>query len=50
MKENEEVTKKLKDYKKKILYVTSKKCLTKGAYTYIKENEHIFEHQIIAIN
>jgi len=37
----------IKDYEHKLLYITSKECLTKGAYKYIKENNNIVEHQII---
>ena len=37
----------IKDYQSKILYVTPKECLTKSAYTYIKENNEIVEYKII---
>lgn len=47
---NPVLTKLLADSTKKILYVTSKECLTKGAYTYIKKNEHILEYQVISID
>jgi Restriction endonuclease len=47
MLENPELTNLLSGCTKKILYVTSKAALTKGAYRYIKENEDIFEHQVI---
>jgi len=40
----------IKDCQTKILYVTSKECLTKGAYTYIKNNEEILEYQVISMN
>ena len=36
-------------YAYKILYVTSKECLTKGAYTYIKEHSDIVDYQVIPI-
>lgn len=36
-------------YTQKILYVTSKKCLTAGAYKYIEENSDILEYQVIPI-
>lgn len=36
-------------YTKKILYVTSKECLTAGAYKYIEENNDILEYQVIPI-
>ena len=37
----------IKNYESKILYITPKECLTKGAYTYIKENNNIVEYQVI---
>lgn len=37
------------EYKQKILYITSKKCLTAGAYRYIEENSEILEYQVIPI-
>lgn len=37
----------VKNYKQKILYVTSKDCLTAGAYTYIEENKEILEYKVI---
>ena len=40
----------IKDYQSKILYVTPKECLSKSAYTYIKENSNIVEYQVIPIN
>jgi type III secretory pathway component EscV len=39
----------IKNYKSKILYVTPKKCLSKSAYTYIKENHDVVEYQVIPI-
>jgi hypothetical protein len=47
MYQNPILTKLLNGKKKKILYVTSKECLTKGAYRYIKENREIIEYQVI---
>lgn len=37
------------EYKQKILYVTSKRCLTAGAYRYIEENSEILEYQVVPI-
>lgn len=39
----------IKNYEQKILYVTSKECLTAGAYKYIEENKDILEYQVIPI-
>ena len=47
MRENMGLTKLLKGTSKKILYVTSKECLTHGAHRYIQENNHILEYQVI---
>jgi len=47
LKKNQVLWNLIKDYKTKILYITPKECLTKGAYTYIKENNDIVEYQII---
>gem|GEM_PF-6343853 len=47
MLQNANLTQLLKHSKKKILYVTSKECLTKGAYKYIQENQHILEYHVI---
>lgn len=48
--EKEEGLRKLTNgYKQKILYVSSKKCLTAGAYKYIEENSEILEYQVIPI-
>ena len=47
MIKNPTLTKLLGDSKKKILYVTSKECLTKGAYRYIEDNKHIIEYKVI---
>lgn len=47
MIENESLTNLLTDCKKKILYITSKECLTKGAYRYIQENNNIIEYKVI---
>lgn len=49
LKENQIFWKLIKDYKYKLLYVTPKECLTKGAYEYIKENNDIVEYQVIPI-
>ena len=37
----------INNYNWKILYITSKECLTKGAYKYIQENKDIIEYQVI---
>jgi hypothetical protein len=50
LKENKEFWELIKKYKMKILYVTQKECLTKGAYTYIQENNEIIEYQVIPMN
>ena len=47
LKTNKEFFKIIKDYKLKILYVVSKECLTKSAYTYIEENKDIVDYQVI---
>ncbi len=47
LKDNGEFYNLVKNYKQKILYVTSKDCLTAGAYTYIEENKEILEYQVI---
>jgi len=46
---NSEIKFIIKDYKTKILYVTSKYCLTAGAKKYIEENENILEYQVVKI-
>jgi len=38
------------NYTSKILYITAKECLTKGAYKYIEENKDIIEYKVIAMN
>ena len=50
MKQEKGLTKLANGFKKKILYVTPNKCLTKGAYKYIEENSDILEYQVIAMN
>ncbi|MBD3808771.1 MAG: restriction endonuclease [Epsilonproteobacteria bacterium] len=50
LEEKKELWQLIKDYQSKILYVTPKACLTKAAYTYIKENNEIVEYQIIPMN
>jgi len=40
----------INNYNWKILYITSKECLTKGAYKYIQENKDIIEYQVIPNN
>jgi restriction system protein len=47
LKENKEFWNLIKNYEMKILYITPKECLTKGAYTYIQENKNIVEYQVI---
>lgn len=47
LEKNESFNNLVKNYKRKILYVTSKNCLTAGAYTYIEENKEILEYQVI---
>ena len=47
IKTNKDFWQTIKDYENKILYVTSKECLTKGAYRYIQENKDILEYQVI---
>lgn len=49
LKNNESFYNMIKNYKQKVLYVTSKECLTAGAYKYIEENSDILEYQIIPI-
>ena len=44
---NKQLWQLIKDYESKILLITSKNCLTKGAYTYIKENQELIEYQVI---
>ena len=39
----------IKNYEYKLLYISPKNCLTKGAYQYIKENNDIIEYQVIPI-
>jgi len=50
LKENKEFWKLIKEKDIKILYVTSKECLTKGAYRYIQENKEIIELEVIPID
>lgn len=47
LKKEESLRKLTNGYKQKILYVTSKRCLTAGAYKYIEENSEILEYQVI---
>jgi len=47
LKKNQTLWSLIKNYKSKILYITPKECLTKSAYTYIKENSEIVEYQTI---
>ena len=49
LKKNKILWNLIKDYNNKILYITPKECLTKSAYTYIKENSEIVEYQVIPI-
>ena len=49
LKENKDFWNLIKNYNMKILYITPKECLTKGAYTYIKENSNVVEYQVIPI-
>lgn len=49
MLNNPVLTKLLGDKKKKILYITSKECLTPGAYRYINANSHIIDYKVIPI-
>ena len=46
---NQEFWKLIKNYDLKILYVTSKECLTPGAYKYIQEHKDIVDYQVIPI-
>jgi DUF438 domain-containing protein len=39
----------LNECEKRIMYVTSRECLTKGAYTYIEQNSHIIGYEVIPI-
>lgn len=47
MLENPVLTNLLNECEKRIMYVTSKECLTKGAYTYIEKNSHIIRYEVI---
>ena len=47
LKQEEGLRKLANGYKQKILYITSKKCLTPGAYAYIEEHNDILEYQVI---
>ena len=47
MEEKSDLTKKMKNKKKKILFVIPRKCLSKGAYAYIVNNKDILEYKII---
>lgn len=49
LKQEDGIRKLSNGYTQKILYVTSKKCLTAGAYKYIEENNDILEYQVIPI-
>ncbi|MBN2825584.1 MAG: restriction endonuclease [Campylobacterales bacterium] len=49
MKSNPLFTKLLQDYNLKLHYVSSKECLTKGAYKYIEENSNIISYEVIPI-
>lgn len=50
IQKNSEIKFIVQDYTTKILYVTSKYCLTPGAKKYIEENEEILEYQVIEMN
>lgn len=39
----------INDFEWKVLYVTSKECLTNGAYRYIEEHKELIEYQVIPI-
>ncbi len=47
MLENPVLTSLLNECEKRIMYVTSRECLTKGAYTYIENNSHIIGYEVI---
>lgn len=47
MLENPVLTNLLNECEKRIMYVTSRECLTKGAYTYIENNSHIIGYEVI---
>jgi len=49
LKKNKEFWNLIKRYNIKILYVTPKECLTKGAYKYIKEHKDTIDYQVIPI-
>ena len=49
LKKEKEFWNLIKSYNPKILYVTPKRCLSKSAYTYIKENSDIVEYKVIPI-
>ena len=49
LKNNEVFYNLIKNYKQKILYITSKECLTAGAYKYIEENRETLEYQVIPV-
>jgi len=49
LKKEEPLRKLTNGYNQKILYVTSKRCLTAGAYRYIEENSEILEYQVVPI-
>ena len=47
LKKNKDFWNLIKGYQMKILYVSPKNSLTKGAYRYIKENQDIIEYKVI---
>lgn len=47
MLENPVLTSLLNECEKRIIYVTSRECLTKGAYTYIENKSHIIGYEVI---
>ncbi len=49
LKENKEFWKLIKEKDVKILYATSKECLTRGAFKYIEENNDVIEYRVIPI-
>lgn len=49
MLENPTLTSLLAECEKRIIYVTSRECLTKGAYTYIEKNSHIIGYEVIPV-
>ncbi|MCW8895184.1 MAG: restriction endonuclease [Sulfurimonas sp.] len=49
LQKNKEFFNIIKSYEQKILYVTSKECLTAGAYKYIEENNEILEYKVIPV-